>query len=261
VIPRPLTQIAVGLLSLIAAPVAADVIQSPSNEFLETVGDDRDTDVVIAIDWTAAVEGQECSVNARENCQMASFIVEWKPPNLPATVQVVRGSSGLRGVVTTTLHDPMMRRLCWREFERGMLMANRSNALADAVSDGFNSWLESCDVMPESIRKDVNAAWAKAQPLVAQYLALIWAARDDAFVSGPYRESYKLGSFLPQEIGQPLLDMIGNGCKAVNRPKLADDEAISWEPNRDQVYPPGGMSADSCVDWQIKSFPGYPKAN
>jgi len=157
------------------------------------------------------------------------------------------------------VRDRKMQNACWTYFEIPEDVSQELPVFRSTVDNKFEDWVGSCSYLKSPLKDRIAEVWRTAQPSLLAPLSIISASRQESLFSTDEELSFGIGSFLPRENDQGILDMIAAVCEASNRPLLGKNGNIVWEADDQLVNPPGGRSSDSCVDWQIRHFPGYPK--
>ena len=256
-IVRSLARALVSLLfacAVISSPaVSADVITPPPDACnqSEDIGDIQlDTDLIPPRDDT-------CYDIPARRLRVLAVSVIWEPSSLPISVTLKRDRSGDRLFMTSMIRDPRGRFACWTEARIGGQVASSSTGLWTRMARAFDRWAATCPAIQTIGLGTVQQSFlAQSSDFRRAFVRL---ARLPRSRFGPPEEGVAVGSFLPSRISQGILDAVADVCAVPrDRLRLQSDGTIQFN---DDPHLSGGadgsLSPDSCVQEQIRYFPGY----
>ena len=239
-----------------ASPAVADVVQLPPDSCSVS---DEDAETVLITELLLP-EGRFCYEPGSGRWRIRMAAVEWQPKELPVSVMLQRNRDGYRLYLMSRLYDRRARPLCWDERLVPASAMRAPGGLWKAAADAFDRWASTCPAVALTGEEEMRGAFHAQGEKFRRKTARLVRLPTDRF--GPAQESVAIGSFLPTRVSQGMLDAASLGCGgASTRPILRADGAIDWAPDVHQLYDSDGSPGpDSCLDGQIRYWPGYRKA-
>lgn len=245
--------IAVGLS---IGPQAGATVVTPPDDGCSTSRDlgeiELETDSIPA-------DGDSCVGTPVGRLKISALSIYWQSREVPVLVIIERNRAGYELFMTSLLSDPRGRHPCWSRQPIPRVRRKTPEAARAWVERTFGQWASTCSttlaVGPEKARRSLAARQFDFEQGLSR-LARVHASR-----FGPPDDVLGIGTFHPKQISQGLLDAVADACEGPrDRLKLLPNGAIDWSP--DDRLPHGAdgtLPFDSCVDQQIRYFPGYPK--
>jgi hypothetical protein len=249
---------AVFLLPVVAwifcSAAQADVITTPTNcsDIVAEIGEvDVLTDPILLPEET-------CRGPIR-GVRLTAIVADWEASELPLKVAVKRDRTGYRLFLLSMIEDRQIRHACWLDQPLNPMDTKFPKSTWQSVARAFERWITSCSVTQTVGLEHLRQRFSERERDFEK--AFVRLARERASRFGPPEEGIAVGSFLPKSISQGILHAIADTCGVPrDRVTLRPDLSISWVPDRTQPYgADGSRPAETCVDDQIKYFPGYPK--
>lgn len=218
--------------------------------------------IEILTDWITP-DGESCGGGgiSFRRLKVRSVSASWEPEEIPLTIEVMRDRTGYRLYLYSMLTDRRSRQVCWSH-KPVPASARRSPAATWRwLESEFQDWALNCSTTRAIGADQAREALAARRFDFEQGFASL--AKMPARRFGEPEEGTGVGSFHPRRMTQNLLDAVADACEGPrDRLKLLPDGKIAWSPDdRLAVGADGSLPFDSCVDRQIRYFPGYPKRN
>ncbi|KSB87999.1 hypothetical protein AS593_19000 [Caulobacter vibrioides] len=249
--------VATVLLALQATTAAADVVIAPAEGFtnVEPLGQ-------LTMSRTYGPrQGKTCVADGAGSagCRLVAAAAEWSPPDLPVTVELERRGGGFALLLSTLYQDPKGRPACWVRRELAPEETSSSERTWAATKAAFDAWSRDCEAVRGLGADRLRAAIAAAQPDFGRAYKVLRGVRGLPDTPG----EMSVGSFLPSQVSQPLLDAVAAACGGPpGQARLGSDGKIAWDFDRTIAYgADGSRPFGVCVDDQIRHYPGYQRRN
>lgn len=234
-------------------PAHADVITTPPTGFIDAV-EFGELELLRTYD---AAPGQSCFLEEEisPGCQLQSMAAEWQPVGVPIAVSLHRLHSGFTLHIASLLRDRRSLPACWTSYVLSPADAANADRVWAFLKDRFEQWNASCSITAKLGAPPILEAF---QSIDADMRRAYKIMRDVGGLPASDDE-WGVDSFIPQETTQALLDAVALACQGPEgQASVQRDGTISWQYDKTVPYAGDGtMPFGTCVDNQIRYFPGY----
>lgn len=253
----PVTRLAICLLIIGATlkpePIFADVVTPLPDECTqsEEIGELEVTTELIP------PENATCVGEPAKRLRVTAVTADWATNNLPLLMVMKRDRTGYRLYLLSMLSDRRYRQVCWSEQTLASADTKSPSLAWRFVVREFGQWASTCPtVLTLGAREAERSLTARQHDFERSFIRLTQVRRSRF---GSSEDGIAIGSFLPTRISQSLLDAVADACGGPReRLKLLGDGTIAWSFDGKQPYgADGSRPFDSCVNDQIRFFPGY----
>ena len=238
-------------------PAGATVITPPDDQCYSS----RDLGGIEVVTDSIPPDGESCAGVPARRLKLRDVSAYWESRDVPVLAIVSRDRAGYRLTMLSMFSDRRQRQACWSE-QRIPASGRKSPAATwNWLERAFERWASSCSttraVGVETARKSLAARRFDFEEGFKR-LAKVPPRR-----FGEPEEGAEVGSFHPRRMTQGLLDAVADACGGPReRLRLLPDGSIAWSPDHRLPHGADGtLPFDSCVDRQIRYFPGYPKGD
>lgn len=245
----------IGAGLFLAAPAGATVVMQADDGCTS----DRDLGEIELSTAFIPTEGDSCVGVPARRLRVRAVSAYWASREVPVMVTVKRDRAGYRLIMSSMLWNRRHGSACWSEQPIPSAGRRSPGPAWSWVERAFDRWASTCSTTLALGVGEARRSLAARQFDFEQGFARL--ARIPASRFGQPEQGGEIGTFHPKRITQGLLDAVADACEGPReRLRLLAGGAIAWAPDDSlPVGPDGSLPFDSCVDRQIRYFPGYPK--
>lgn len=237
------------------SPAGATVVMQPDDQCYGG----RDLGGIEILTDSIPADGDSCAGIALRRLKLRAVSAYWASRDVPILATVRRDRAGYRLLMMSMFTNRRNGQACWSEQRIPPSPRKSPGATWSWMERAFERWAETCSttraVGVETARKSLAARRFDFEEGFKR-LAKVHPRR-----FGEPEGGAEVGTFHPKRITQGLLDAVADACGGPReRLRLLPGGTIAWSPDGSlPVAADGSLPFDSCVDRQIRYFPGYPR--